>query len=151
MNMTRLFEDLKRDEGIKYEVYLDHLGLPTFGIGHLVTPEDSEYGKPVGTKISQERVMTAFTEDVKKAIYGCRSIYGEKFDLWPEEVQEILVNMCFNVGTSGLSKFKKFREALEKHQWKQAAIEGRDSKWHKQVPNRAERLMKRLEALEKNS
>jgi GH24 family phage-related lysozyme (muramidase) len=95
--------------------------------------------------------MIAFTDDVKKAVYGCRSIYGEKFDLWPDEVQEILVNMCFNVGPGGLSKFKKFKEALEKHQWAKAAIEGRDSRWHKQVPNRAERLMKRLEAIEKNS
>ena len=151
MNSARLFEDLKRDEGIKYEIYLDHLKLCTFGIGHLITPEDSEYGKPVGTKVTQARVMTAFTEDVKRAVYGCRSVYGEKFDLWPDEVQEILVNMCFNMGPGGLAKFKKFKEALEKHQWAKAAEEGRDSRWHKQVPNRAERLMQRLEGIEKNS
>lgn len=151
MNIKKLSEDLKQDEGIKYEIYLDHLGLPTFGIGHLIVPEDPEYGKPVGTKITENRVMTAFTEDVRRAVYGCRSVYGEKFDLWPEEVQQILINMCFNLGPTGLSKFKKFRTALEKHQWAQAAIEGRDSKWYQQVPNRAERLMKRLEALEKNS
>jgi lysozyme len=151
MNIKKLSEELKQDEGVKYEIYLDHLGLPTFGIGHLIVPEDPEYGKPVGTKITENRVMTAFTEDVKKAVYGCRSVYGEKFDLWPEEVQQILINMCFNLGPTGLSKFKKFREALERHQWSKAAVEGRDSRWYKQVPNRAERLMKRLEALEKNS
>ena len=34
--IDRLREELKIDEGCKYEVYLDHLGLPTFGIGHLI-------------------------------------------------------------------------------------------------------------------
>jgi len=47
MNIDELREELKEDEGCKYEIYLDHLGLPTFGIGHLVTEWDEEYGKPV--------------------------------------------------------------------------------------------------------
>ncbi|MFO0001501.1 MAG: glycoside hydrolase family protein, partial [bacterium] len=70
MNIKKLSEELKQDEGVKYEIYLDHLGLPTFGIGHLIVPEDPEYGKPVGTKITENRVMTAFTEDVRRAVYG---------------------------------------------------------------------------------
>ena len=40
MNKESVFEQLKIDEGVKYEVYLDHLGLPTFGVGHLVTEDD---------------------------------------------------------------------------------------------------------------
>ena len=42
----KLREELIRDEGVKFEIYNDHLGYPTFGIGHLVTDEDEEYGKP---------------------------------------------------------------------------------------------------------
>ena len=34
---------------------------------------------------------------------------------------------------------------LEMGDWKNAAVEGRDSKWYRQVGNRAERLMTRLE------
>ena len=41
--------------------------------------------------------------------------------------------------------FKKFNAAIKDHDWTTAAIEGRDSRWHKQVTNRAERLMVRLE------
>ena len=47
--IDRLREELKIDEGCKYEIYLDHLGLPTFGIGHLIVQGDEEYEKPVGT------------------------------------------------------------------------------------------------------
>jgi GH24 family phage-related lysozyme (muramidase) len=53
--------------------------------------------------------------------------------------------MMFNMGRTRLSKFKKMNAALLKGDWKEAAKEGRDSKWHKQVTNRAERLMVRLE------
>ena len=48
----QLREDLENDEGVKYEIYLDHLGLPTFGIGHLVRELDEEYGLEVGTAVN---------------------------------------------------------------------------------------------------
>ena len=44
MNIDQLREELDQDEGCIYEVYLDHLGYPTFGIGHLITNRDREYG-----------------------------------------------------------------------------------------------------------
>ena len=53
--------------------------------------------------------------------------------------------MIFNMGMTRLSKFKNMHKALELQNWKQAAIEGRDSKWYTQVTNRAERLMSKLE------
>jgi len=49
------------------------------------------------------------------------------------------------MGRPRLSQFKKFNAALEAGDWATAAVEGRDSRWHKQVTNRAERLMVRLE------
>jgi hypothetical protein len=51
----------------------------------------------------------------------------------------------FNMGRTRLSKFKNYNKAIIAEDWKQAAIEGRDSNWHKQVTNRAERLMVRME------
>ena len=145
MDRKRVFEQLKIDEGVVYEVYLDHLGYPTFGVGHLVTGKDSEHGAEVGTPVSEERVEECFEKDLDVSISECRALYGETFDQWPDEVQEVLVNMMFNMGRSRLGGFRNFRKALEEADWKQAAVEGRDSKWHKQVTNRAERLMSRLE------
>ena len=53
--------------------------------------------------------------------------------------------MLFNLGRPRLSKFKNMNLAIATKDWKMAAIEGRDSLWYRQVSNRAERLMTRLE------
>jgi GH24 family phage-related lysozyme (muramidase) len=146
MNREEVFEQLKIDEGVVYEIYNDHLGYPTFGVGHLIQAGDEEFGKPVGTQISEERVRTCFERDLDLAISECGALYGEReFGEFPDEVQQILVNMMFNMGRTRLSKFKNFTSALEEGDWKRAAVEGRDSRWHKQVTNRAERLMSRME------
>jgi len=143
-----LYQQLKIDEGVKYEIYNDHLGYPTFGIGHLILESDEEYGKPVGTPVSEERVRECFERDIETAIGECEYLYSEGiFRDLPDEVQEILVNMMFNMGRPRLSKFVKFNAAIKAHDWKEAAKEGRDSLWYTQVTNRAERLMSRLEAL----
>ena len=52
--------------------------------------------------------------------------------------------MMFNMGRTRLSGFKNFKKALDEGDWSKAAVEGRDSKWYRQVTNRAERLMERL-------
>ena len=146
MNRDRLYEEIKADEGEVLEVYEDHLGYPTIGVGHLVTEKDEEFGKPPGTPITAERSRELFDTDIEYAIKGCEMLYGQWHN-WPEEVQRIMVNMCFNLGQTRLEKFRQMRFHLSQHNWKQAAEEGRDSKWYRQVPNRAERLMTRLENL----
>lgn len=149
MDRQNVFQQLKLDEGVVYGIYEDHLGYPTFGVGHLVKESDPEWGQPIGTPVSEERVWEAFEQDLDTAISECCALYGEgQFNSWPGEVQEILVNMMFNLGRPRLSKFKKFRGALEAGDWQKAATEGRDSLWYKQVRNRAERLMSRLEGIQ---
>ena len=149
MDKDRLRKQLEIDEGVKYEIYLDHLGYPTFGIGHLITKDDEEFGALVGTPVSKDRVIETFEKDLRVATSECQVLYGNKFLLWPDEVQEIIINMMFNMGRPRLSKFGNFRKALDEKNWKQAAIEGRDSLWWKeQVRTRAERLMSRLEMVE---
>lgn len=141
-----IFEQLKVDEGVLYHIYKDHLGHLTFGVGHLVLRGDPEYGLREGTPVSEERVMEAFEFDLNTAISDCHSLYGTiDFNSFPDEVQEILVNMAFNLGRYRLMQFVKMNQALKERDWKTAAKEGRDSLWYRQVPNRAERLMSRLE------
>ena len=148
MNKSEVFEQLKIDEGVEYELYNDHLGYPTFGVGHLVLESDPEYGKPVGTPVTEERVAECFESDLSTAISECYALYGQgTFDGLPDEVQGVLVNMMFNMGRPRLSKFKNMNAAVLEGDWKKAAIEGRDSRWHKQVTNRAERLMVKLESV----
>ena len=146
MNREAVYNQLKIDEGVKYEIYNDHLGLATFGVGHLVLESDPEYGQPLGTPVSEERVRQCFDRDLNIAISECSALYGAgTFGALPDEVQQILVNMMFNMGRPRLSGFKKFNAAIEANDWLEAAKEGRDSRWYNQVTNRAERLMVRLE------
>jgi lysozyme len=143
MNLEKLREELKIDEGVKYEIYLDHLGLPTFGIGHLVLDSDPEHGAPVGTPVSEDRVNECFDTDVAIVIDECRKLY-EDFDDLPGEVQLIIANMLFNMGRPRLSKFVGMKRGVDAGDWNAAADEMVDSRWYRQVTNRADRLVERM-------
>ena len=143
MNIDQLRMELEYDEGCKYEIYLDHLGLPTFGIGHLVTEDDPEHGQEVGTPIEEARVIEVFEKDVEVTIGECKKLYDDWDDL-PEEVQLIIANMMFNMGRPRLSQFKGMKRGVDARDWNAAADEMVDSKWYQQVTNRADRLVTRM-------
>ena len=146
MNIDQLREELKVDEGVKYEIYLDHLGLPTFGIGHLVLESDEEYGQPVGTAVSEQRVNECFEKDVEQVLSDCKTLYSD-FDSLPGEAQLIIANMMFNMGRPRLSKFKGMKAGVDSRDWNKAADEMVDSRWYRQVTNRADRLVNRMRSI----
>ena len=146
MDIGKLREQLKIDEGVKYEVYDDHLGYKTFGIGHLVTPKDKEYGAPIGTPVSEERVNEVFNSDVDIYISEAKKVFPD-LETKPEEVQQVVVNMCFNMGAPRLSQFKKFIQAINDELWTTASVEMLDSRWAKQVGVRATRLSDRIKVI----
>ena len=146
MNIEQLRKELEVDEGVKYEIYKDHLGYPTFGIGHLVIDSDPEHGQEVGTPVSEDRVIEAFDNDVQVVLADCERLYND-FNVLPEEVQLIIANMMFNMGRPRLSKFKGMKAGVDAQDWNKAADEMIDSNWYRQVPNRAGRLVKRMRAL----
>jgi len=147
MNIEKLRADLELDEGVKHEIYLDHLGLPTFGIGHLVREEDPEHGEPVGTAVTDDRVAEAFEQDIQITIDDCEKLYPDFYEL-PEEAQLIIANMCFNLGYPRLSKFKGMKRGVDARDWNAAADEMVDSRWYRQVTNRADRLVQRMRAID---
>ena len=146
MDINKLREQLKIDEGVKYEVYDDHLGYKTFGIGHLVKSTDEEYGAPVGTPVSEERVNSIFDKDVITYIDESKKVFGNLEEM-PQEVQQVIVNMCFNMGAPRLSQFKKFIRAIHDEEWATASVEMLDSRWANQVGERANRLSDRIKAI----
>ena len=146
MDRYQLREELANDEGCKYKVYLDHLGYPTFGIGHLITDNDPECGTSVGTEVSSDRVQEAFDSDIETVLSECERLYEDFGDL-PEEVQLIIANMMFNMGYTRLSKFKGMKRGVDARDWETAADEMVDSRWYRQVTNRAKRLVERMKNL----
>jgi len=122
------------------------LGLPTFGIGHLVTESDPEHGLPVGTPVDESRCIEAFESDVETTLSECKLLYPD-FDDLPEEVKQIIANMMFNMGRPRLSKFKGMKRGVDARDWNSAADEMVDSRWYRQVTKRADRLVERMRAL----
>ena len=144
MNREAVYAQLKIDEGVVYEVYLDHLGYPTFGVGHLIIEGDAEHGSAVGTTITEERVKECFEKDLDIAVSECEALFGDNWNNYPGELQEVLVNMMFNMGRGRLGGFKKFIAAINESDWNKASIEMMDSRWATQVGNRAIRLRDRV-------
>lgn len=146
MDIIKLREQLEVDESVEYEIYLDHFGYPTFGIGHLILESDPEYGLPVGSIVSEERVAEAFETDIQTVLNDCYKFFSD-FDYLPEEAQQVIANMMFNLGYTRLSKFKNFKAAVDARDWNTAADEMIDSNWYNQVTNRANRLVNRIRSL----
>jgi lysozyme len=147
MNLDELREEIAADEGVKYEIYRDHIGYKTMGIGHLcIAGVDPEYDLAVGTPVFVERVNELFDKDIKRTISDCKIVHDD-FDELPDEVQKILANMCFQMGLGRFMKFHLTHDLVKKRDWDGVSQEMLDSRWAEQTPERAQRLSKRMAAL----
>ena len=145
MNLIKLQDEIADDEGVKYETYHCSLGHLTGGIGHLITEWAEEfYDKSIGTRISHEQINDWFAKDIETTIKDCNLLFSQ-FNNLPEEIQRVLANMCFQLGRPRLSKFKNMIAAVEDLDWAKMADEMEDSNWFRQTPNRAQRLIDRVE------
>ena len=142
--MIELTDDLKArvrlHEGVRTQMYLDSLGKATIGIGHLIKPHERErYAE--GVEISMDEVEELFEMDLNRAAAGAESLIKECIghDL-PPHIEEVILEMVYQLGTKGVRNFKKFWKALRIKDWKTAASEMKDSRWHKQTTKRCESL-----------
>ena len=127
--MEDLLKKIKEHEGFRPRVYKCTEGYDTIGYGFAI--KDLELDEDIA-----EEILLRKLEKLIKRI-------RDKFD-WldtvPHEVQGVLVNMSYQMGVTGVSKFKKALHAMQMFQWKIAADELLDSRWAKQTPNRAKEL-----------
>ena len=143
MNTVELMKELMLDEGYKHEIYADPLGHLTFGVGHLITENDEEYGKEVGTPVTKERIEECLQQDIK-TVFSELDMNQPWWRSLDSNRQRVIANMCFNLGHPRFSKFKKFIAAMQTSNWEKAAEEMMDSKWSEQVGERAIRLRDRV-------
>ncbi len=139
MNIEQCKTEIKRHEGEVLEIYMDSLGYKTLGVGHLCQPNDPEYSWEVGTSVSQEVVDMYYEDDFDKHYKEAIHVFGNQEDFYklPEKIQHVLVNMCFNLGGSRLSKFKNMLKACREHNWKEMSAQMQDSRWFTQVGRRS--------------
>jgi lysozyme len=140
MDIETLKEHIKKHEGFRNKVYLDHLGNRTIGYGHLCLPDENwDDDKVYDSKELNKTFEYDFNiacKDAEKLI-ARESIHPDAFGC--------LVNLTFNIGFPRASKFVKMLAALKKQEYKTAAKEILDSRYANQVPNRARELSEILE------
>ena len=142
MDIEHLKKDIMFEEGVKYEVYNDHLGYKTFGVGHLVRATDPENDMEVGSEVSKERVDECFEVDLYVAINDAEKFCeGMEVD---DNIKECVTHMVFQLGLPRLNKFKNFKQALVDGDIAKAQAEMKDSLWYRQTTNRAERLIEKM-------
>ena len=138
---------LEADEGIVHEIYEDHLGNPTCGIGHLIVEEaDREYGWPIGTEITEARATQPYQQHFGIALHDARWLHPDIDDL-PDQARIVIASLCFQLGLPRYQKFKLHHAAIEARDWREAAAQLRDSNLYRQTTNRTERHARRLESI----
>ena len=127
--MKNLIENIKESEGFVEHVYNDSLGIPTIGYGFAI--KDLILDEDIA-----EEILIRKVKDLAQRVQN-------KFDWFntaPDVIKEVVVEMCYQLGLGGFSKFKKTIFYLEKENYLEASKEMLDSKWSKQTPNRAKKL-----------
>lgn len=133
MNTHRLAQDLLRDEGLRLKPYRCTAGKLTIGVGRNLDDRG----------ITESEALLLLDNDIK-AFWGQLAVAQPWIFSAPEAVQEVLLNMCFNLGLAGLLQFRQTLALLEAGRYAEAAGEMLRSKWAGQVGERAERLADRL-------
>jgi len=123
--MQRAQDLIIKHEGIRDMPYKDSAGILTIGVGHNLT------SAPLHPKV----VQLMFAIDYDNA-YAAASLYPW-FQGLGDVRQAVVVDMIFNLGATGFSKFVKFQAALSKGDYVTAAAELKNSKWATQVGVRA--------------
>jgi lysozyme len=143
MNLERLLESVKKHEGYRNKVYLDTLGKRTVGVGHLCVEDFWEDDKEYEEKF----LMTILEHDLQTAIKSAKQLIEEfGCDDIDEQAEEILIEMVFQLGKTGVSKFKNMWKALAEKNYIGASYEMLDSRWAKQTPNRAKAMADLMKA-----
>ena len=134
-----MYEDLKsrikKHEGFLSKVYLDILGKATIGYGHLLTEEDDFVE---GVIYDKDILEALFEKDFNIAVQGAEELL-KGYDI-ALVAKEVIIEMVFQLGKTGVSKFKKMFEALKNNDYSSAAAEMLNSAWYRQTPSRCEEL-----------
>jgi len=129
---TQLKERIKQHEGFRRTVYSDSLGFATIGYGHLVLPTDNFVE---GVEYTKEELDKVFDVDFEKAVNGAKELISN--DSLLPQAEEVIIEMCFQLGKTGVSKFKNMWAYLDDGDYVAAGDEMLDSNWYQQTPSRA--------------
>ena len=134
-------EEIKACEGYVNKIYKCSEGFDTIFYGHKVLPEDTyehdvEYSKEIGEEVFEKDFQR--TLDAAERLIADRPINNT--------AKEVIINMVYQIGEGGVSKFKNMFKALDNEDYGEASFQILDSLWAKQTPNRANKLSKKMQS-----
>ena len=124
-----LIDNIKKSEGFRSKVYKCTEGYDTIGYGFAI--KDLVLSEDICDMILERKLAELKIRVVRQFPF---------FDNCPEEVQDVLMEMCFQIGVKGVSKFSKTIDHIMRKDYRAASVEMLDSKWATQTPNRAKKL-----------
>lgn len=128
-------EEIELDEGRRSKAYKDSLGNWTIGVGHLLHADEAEW--------SEEKIDDVYEADFQRAIDAAKKAVPF-FDALDGPRKGALVNMAFNMGAATLASFHGTLAAMDNADWQLAAKNLMNSKYARQVGNRAKRIAYRI-------
>ena len=131
--MPNLIEQIKESEGFSPTVYQCTAGYATIGYGFAI--KDLVLGEDICEIILERKIAELKVRIQQKLPF---------YDDMPEKAQDVIVEMCYQMGINGFSKFKKTIDHLMRKDYKAASVEMLDSRWAKQTPNRAKKLSNQM-------
>ena len=136
IDMDKLLESVKRHEGYRNKVYLDTLNKRTVGVGHLCVEDFWEDGK----EYDEDFLMGILEKDLQSAIDQADDMCSNL--TISDDAKIIIIEMIFQLGGTGVSKFRKMWQALQQDppDYAEASVQMLDSRWAKQTPNRAQEM-----------
>jgi len=139
-----LKERIKQEEGLRTKPYLCPAGKRTIGYGHNLEAASLLHHIAVFFEnngcIMPHMAEDQLDHDIDVAEAVARRLFVG-FDELSEARRNVLTDMAFNMGEGTLSRFAKLRHNVAIKNYEQAAKEMLDSRWAKQVPNRAQQLI----------
>ena len=133
----KLIDSIKQHEGYVKRVYKDSLGIDTIGYGFAI--KDLELDQDICDMILDRKL-----KDLER-------IVNSKFNWYrymPPEIKNVVIEMCYQLGVTGFSNFRKTITFLQNKQFHDASVEMLDSRWAEQTPVRAKELSNRVKEAE---
>tara|TARA_A100001011_G_scaffold99627_1_gene105024 strand:- start:18729 stop:19157 length:429 start_codon:yes stop_codon:yes gene_type:complete len=137
LSLQKLKKRIKKNEGYSNIPYKDKLGFKTIGYGHLIKKNETYFFK---TKYKKSHLNYIFNQDFKKAYKKYKTLFYKKQH--NQNDKELLIEMIFQLGAKGVSKFKNMLFYLNRQERYMVCLEMLDSLWYLQTPNRVDNLIK---------
>ena len=124
-----LIDNIKKSEGFRSKVYKCTEGYDTIGYGFAI--KDLVLSEDICDMILERKLA-----ELKLRVYHQFPFLED----CPEEVQDVIIEMCYQIGVKGVSKFSKTIDHIMRKDYRAASSEMLLSKWATQTPNRAKKL-----------